>query len=200
MGDLDLQNNTKSDINNAQQFKIVEVIRHPEYSSSSAYHDLALLRIKGSVSFSRTVCPICIWTKPNVEFQSLEACGYGQTGIGEWINLENAPINNKPVCGSSILFSFKDENQSLTLLKVTLNPVETKACSKFFPPDRKLRNGLLSQHICAVDPEGRQDTCLVSFCWILFDDGDDDFQFFVRGTAVVRYRLNFLPVKKRIHF
>lgn len=56
---------------------------------------------------------------------------------------------------------YTDDEKSLNLLKVTLSPVEINVCSEFHPPDRRLRNGLSNQHICAVDPEARQDTCMV---------------------------------------
>lgn len=79
LGDLDLQNDT--DNQNAQEFRIAEVIQHPFYKSNLAYHDLALLRLNESVTVTNTVCPACIWTNSTVEFQSLEACGYGQIGV-----------------------------------------------------------------------------------------------------------------------
>lgn len=48
----------------------------------------------------------------------------------------------------------------MNLLKVTLSSVEATVCSEFYPPDRKLKSGLSHEQMCAVDPEGRQDTCM----------------------------------------
>lgn len=47
LGDLDLEND--DDNQHAQQYSVVEVIQHPEYSSQSRYHDLALLKLNDSV-------------------------------------------------------------------------------------------------------------------------------------------------------
>jgi Trypsin len=47
LGDLNL--NSSLDDKYAQQLDIVEMIRHPEYKSSSAYNDIALLRLKTPV-------------------------------------------------------------------------------------------------------------------------------------------------------
>lgn len=48
MGDLDLY--SAKDDRYAQQVEIAEIIRHPEFNFSSAYHDIALLRLKKSVT------------------------------------------------------------------------------------------------------------------------------------------------------
>jgi transmembrane protease serine 9 len=46
LGDLNLY--SSQDDNYAQQLEIDDVIRHPDYKISSAYDDIALLRLKGS--------------------------------------------------------------------------------------------------------------------------------------------------------
>ncbi|XP_052564682.1 uncharacterized protein LOC120421257 isoform X2 [Culex pipiens pallens] len=49
------------------------------------------------------------------------------------------------------------QKRTPTLLKVSLKPISNEQCSEFYPPTRRIRQGLQDQHLCAVDEE--MDTC-----------------------------------------
>ncbi|XP_058818807.1 serine protease 53-like isoform X2 [Topomyia yanbarensis] len=117
----------------AQQLKIVEIIRHPEFKFALSYNDIALLRLEKNVTLHETVSPACLWTEEEeVRFPSLQATGWGDTGFA----LARTP----------------------SLLKVTLKPITNEECSSFYSSaNRKLRDGLKASQICAGDE--RMDTC-----------------------------------------
>ncbi|XP_072938402.1 serine protease snk-like [Epargyreus clarus] len=47
---------------NIQDIEIEKLIHHPEYLPTQPYHDIALLKLKSKVSFSRKIHPACIST------------------------------------------------------------------------------------------------------------------------------------------
>ncbi|XP_058448537.1 uncharacterized protein LOC131428540 [Malaya genurostris] len=116
----------------AQQLRIVEVIRHPQYKFAFSYDDIALLRLDKNVTLHDTVAPACLWIDEDVRFPTMEATGWGDTGFA----LERTP----------------------SLLKVTLKPITNEKCSEYYSSaNRKLRDGLRATQICAGDE--RMDTC-----------------------------------------
>lgn len=48
LGDLNLD--SEDDNEHAQQFTIIEIIKHPDSRKKYRYHDLALLKLNGSVT------------------------------------------------------------------------------------------------------------------------------------------------------
>ncbi|XP_053675900.1 transmembrane protease serine 9-like [Anopheles nili] len=74
LGDLDLY--SSKDDRYAQQIEIAEIIRHPEFNFSSAYHDVALLRLKKSVTVTDFVTPACLYTNDSLTFEKLYATGW----------------------------------------------------------------------------------------------------------------------------
>ncbi|XP_055640649.1 uncharacterized protein LOC129778038 [Toxorhynchites rutilus septentrionalis] len=130
-GDLNIE--TSEGDKFAQQLKIVEIFRHPQHRFSAHYHDIALLKLEHPVELSDIVTPACLWTDEEVRFKVLEATGWGRTGYVE--------------------------NQTPILLKVALKPMENEECSRVYlnGTDRKLKLGLQSHQICAVDE--KMDTC-----------------------------------------
>uniref|UniRef100_A0A182PPT2 Peptidase S1 domain-containing protein n=1 Tax=Anopheles epiroticus TaxID=199890 RepID=A0A182PPT2_9DIPT len=74
LGDLDLY--SPKDDRYAQQVEIEEIIRHPEFNFSSAYHDIALLRLKKSVTVTDFVTPACLYTNDSLTFDKLHATGW----------------------------------------------------------------------------------------------------------------------------
>uniref|UniRef100_A0A182PE76 Peptidase S1 domain-containing protein n=1 Tax=Anopheles epiroticus TaxID=199890 RepID=A0A182PE76_9DIPT len=129
-GDLNLYNDTDDQF--AQQYRIVEIIRHPEHRFSAKYHDIALIRLEKSVTLNETVAPACLWSDEELRFNVLEAAGWGATGFGQ--------------------------SQTPVLLKVSLKPVERNRCDQFYRAgDRGLRDGLQDYQLCAGDV--KMDTC-----------------------------------------
>ncbi|XP_053692147.1 uncharacterized protein LOC128740611 [Sabethes cyaneus] len=116
----------------AQQLKIVQVIRHPDYKFSLSYNDIALLRLEKNVRLHETVSPACLWIDSEVRFSALEATGWGDTGYAQ--------------------------DRTPSLLKVTLKPTTNKKCSEFYDSSiRILRDGLKETQLCAGDE--LMDTC-----------------------------------------
>lgn len=129
LGDLNLY--SADDDQYAQQFGIAQIIRHPEHKFAASYHDVALLKLDGNVTLDQTVLPACLWRDQEVRFRRLTATGWGSIGFAK----KQTPI----------------------LLKVELTPIRTEQCSEWYPPTRKLRQGLQDQHLCAIDE--LMDTC-----------------------------------------
>uniref|UniRef100_A0A182WMK8 Peptidase S1 domain-containing protein n=1 Tax=Anopheles minimus TaxID=112268 RepID=A0A182WMK8_9DIPT len=115
----------------AQEYSIASFRRHPEHEFRTEYHDIALVTLDRAVTLTSAVVPACLWTGAQVPVRRLEAAGFGQTSFGG----DRTPI----------------------LLKVQLSPVEIGACSRFYPPGRRRRQGLIEQQLCAADE--RMDTC-----------------------------------------
>uniref|UniRef100_A0A182Q718 Peptidase S1 domain-containing protein n=1 Tax=Anopheles farauti TaxID=69004 RepID=A0A182Q718_9DIPT len=129
-GDLNLFNDTDDQF--AQQYKIAEIIRHPEHRFSAKYHDIALFKLQKNVTLNETVAPACLWSDDEIRFRTLEAAGWGATGFGQ--------------------------SQTPLLLKVSLKPVGRDQCDRLYRVgDRGLRDGLQDYQLCAGDVE--MDTC-----------------------------------------
>uniref|UniRef100_A0A182PJK4 Peptidase S1 domain-containing protein n=1 Tax=Anopheles epiroticus TaxID=199890 RepID=A0A182PJK4_9DIPT len=131
-GDLNIYSD--EDDTYAQQIKIVNIMRHPEYSFRLRYYDIALMKLEHDITVHETVAPACLWLDDEVRFKELESAGWGQTGFGE------APT---PI-----------------LLKITLKPMSNENCTVHYTSStvRGLERGLDPHHICAGDV--RMDTCL----------------------------------------
>ncbi|KFB49520.1 AGAP009249-PA-like protein [Anopheles sinensis] len=129
-GDLDLYNDTDDSF--AQQYNIVEIIRHPEHRFSAKYHDIALIKLEKNVILNDTVAPACLWDEEEIRFNSFESAGWGATGVGQ--------------------------SQTPILLKVTLQPIEKSKCDQTYRVgDRGLKQGLQDYQLCAGDAQ--MDTC-----------------------------------------
>nr|XP_029708525.1 uncharacterized protein LOC109417650 isoform X2 [Aedes albopictus] len=130
-GDLNLE--TDEDDEYAQQYKIVQIYRHPLHRFGVKYHDIALIKMEQPVRLHDTVCPACLWIDPEIRFTEFIATGWGSTG------------------------PFEDHTPSL--LKVSLKPMESSKCGKFYTSElvRGLSAGLHENHLCAVDE--KMDTC-----------------------------------------
>ncbi|EDS26072.1 tryptase [Culex quinquefasciatus] len=130
LGDIDLYSSVDDEW--VQQFRIVKIVRHPEHRFTANYHDIALLKLdRNVVQQDGTVIPACLWTDDEVRFKKLVATGWGRTGVGS----EYTP----------------------KLLQVSLSPISDEECSVYYPTDRKLKQGLRAQHLCARDEQ--MDTC-----------------------------------------
>lgn len=64
---------------------IQNLIPHPNYTLSSSIHDIALLRLKYSISFSTSIRPICL---PPMQFRNKNFDEFPLTVVG-WGENEN---------------------------------------------------------------------------------------------------------------
>ncbi|GJQ73784.1 CLIPC1 [Trypoxylus dichotomus] len=130
LGDLDL----KSEEDNAQpqQFKVAQMIPHPEYKSSSDYHDIALLKLDSAVKYTAFVRPACL--DSNSQERRFIATGWG--------SLEFAGANSD------------------TLQKVDLDYFPDERCNQVFGSQRTLKDGVNATiQLCAGGFEAGKDTC-----------------------------------------
>ncbi|XP_055635856.1 transmembrane protease serine 9-like [Toxorhynchites rutilus septentrionalis] len=73
-GDLDLY--SPKDDRFAQQIDIAKIFRHPQFNSSSAYHDVALIKLVKPVTVTDFVTPACLYTNDSFSFPKLHATGW----------------------------------------------------------------------------------------------------------------------------
>lgn len=54
-------------------------MRHPEYSSSFMYHDIALIELDQAVTFTNNIKPVCLEVEQNMkrENRNFTITGYG---------------------------------------------------------------------------------------------------------------------------
>ncbi|CAO1432044.1 unnamed protein product [Diamesa tonsa] len=121
IGDFDLLSDTDDEY--VQQMYIADIIRHPEYSISSNYHDIALIKVDREIKMNRYVVPACIQHGPTNN--NLEAGGYGTTGFGE--------------------------EKSNKLMKVNLRSIDQKECKDYYHnfDEQKLGRGIVEEQFCA---------------------------------------------------
>ncbi|XP_055851499.1 serine protease snake-like [Episyrphus balteatus] len=110
-------------------YGVVNVTVFPEYTSSLAYDDIAILELNERTWYP----PVCLWNCEDLNTADATAIGYGLTefaGMG-----------------------------SEELLKVNLTIFSPEYCEPFFKRQRKFKLGLSDAHICAGDKDGVKDTC-----------------------------------------
>ncbi|XP_045482161.1 serine protease snake-like isoform X2 [Harmonia axyridis] len=120
----------------AQMFSVVERISHPNYSSTSKYNDIALLKLDKPVQFSENVLPICLSTSASDINQKLIATGWGKTEV-------NGP-------------------RSDALLRVNLEYFSNPICNNAYADVSKkdLPEGVSEEkQICAGSKTDSRDTC-----------------------------------------
>ncbi|XP_058814555.1 transmembrane protease serine 9-like [Topomyia yanbarensis] len=88
-GDLDLY--SAKDDHFAQQQDIAEIIRHPEFNFTSAYHDVALIKLAKPVTVTDFITPACLYTNESLSSQKLYATGW------DFYTDVSPPIYNTPL-------------------------------------------------------------------------------------------------------
>jgi len=83
LGELDYLSET--DDARPKDYKIVQRIIHPNYKSTSSYHDIALFRLEKDVEFSPFVRPICLNTDNMLRPPAIIATGWGKTDVGKLV-------------------------------------------------------------------------------------------------------------------
>lgn len=131
LGDLDLTKDT--DDASPKDFLVKRVIRHPEYKSSSRYHDIALIELNATVEFNEYMKPACL----NAAKTTNRDVNYIATGWG--------------------LTAFAGEKSDI-LQKVELQDVPINVCKEKYQYDRRLQSGIVEDwQLCVGAPN--KDTC-----------------------------------------
>ncbi|KAM8705163.1 hypothetical protein ACLKA7_009593 [Drosophila subpalustris] len=116
-----------------QDIKILIIILHPKYRSSSYYHDIALLKLTKRVQFSELVRPACLWQMPDLPIKIVVATGWGRT---EFLKAK-----------------------SNALRQVDLDMIKQQRCKQIYRKERRLPNGIIDSQFCAGHLPGGKDTC-----------------------------------------
>ncbi|XP_044260065.1 serine protease snake-like [Tribolium madens] len=126
-----------NDKNRRQELKIEERIPHPEYKSSSHYHDIGLLKLETEAKMNPYARPACLFSRNEIPTERAIATGWGHTTwAGEGSN---------------------------KLLKVTLDLFDHNTCNASYKNQisRRLKNGIVDDlQVCAGSKDGEEkDTC-----------------------------------------
>ncbi|XP_031639186.1 serine protease persephone-like, partial [Contarinia nasturtii] len=111
-------------------YEIQKIVRHPDYSRLK--NDIALIRVKNSISFTTEIRPVCLhMPEYDINFEEdLTLPGWGKT---------------------------ESNKKSNYLLKTKLKMMPLSECNETI----KLywREGINERHYCAYDPLGKNDAC-----------------------------------------
>ncbi|XP_055545243.1 uncharacterized protein LOC129730163 [Wyeomyia smithii] len=131
LGDTNLA--SQEDDRYAQDIKIKKFTPHPSYQRTQKYSDIALIELEQDAKLDVSVCPICLWSKDNLQTFTggFQAVGFGLTDFAS--------------------------DPSPTLQKVTLNYWDYNECNSNLPRPRSLFKGLTSDQFCSKTPS--KDTC-----------------------------------------
>ncbi|XP_034663904.1 serine protease snake isoform X1 [Drosophila subobscura] len=116
-----------------QDIKILIIILHPKYRSSSYYHDIALLKLTKRAQLSELVRPACLWQVPELQIKSVVAAGWGRT---EFLGAK-----------------------SNVLRQVNLDLIPQLRCKQMYRKERRLPRGIIDAQFCAGYLPGGRDTC-----------------------------------------
>ncbi|XP_031627884.1 serine protease persephone-like [Contarinia nasturtii] len=121
---------------------IQEIIRHPDYKSSTKKNDIALVRLAQRIQFTENIRPACLRTdltdiRPEIE---MLVTGWGTTSSERTVRpsiLLKTNVTSMPLqlCNTTLLNYNRDANQP------------------------SLREGLSQSQCCAFDPMARNDAC-----------------------------------------
>lgn len=134
LGELDLSRN--DDGSEPEDYDIDKIIVHPDYRYPQKYNDIALLRLRNIVRFTKFIRPACLYTKQDIPQRKAVATGWGKT------DYLAANTNNK-------------------LLKVALDVLSNDRCSRTYKQNKNLPEGIKSTMLCVGDLQGGKDTCQV---------------------------------------
>ncbi|XP_055699161.1 serine protease snake-like [Phlebotomus papatasi] len=131
LGDHDLLK--PSEGSRPQDFRIKEIIRHPDYRVPLKYHDIALIRLNGHAKMGKFVRPACLWQSSSINYTHAIATGWGQIEY-------SGP-------------------KSDVLMKVVLNITSNENCNKEYDIARTLPQGIIESQLCAGFDSSGKDTC-----------------------------------------
>lgn len=81
LGEADLSSKNE----NVVDYETQEFIKHPNYNSITNFNDIALIKLKVNVKFSKNIRPACLHQKNDeiLTGQNAIAIGFGRTSYGE---------------------------------------------------------------------------------------------------------------------
>ncbi|KAL1489984.1 hypothetical protein ABEB36_013904 [Hypothenemus hampei] len=127
--------NLKDTENYVQEIIIEKFVNHPEYKRPKKYHDIAILFLRKSATFSAFVRPACLNTVEEIVYPQAKATGYGKT-------------------------SHDGLDTSQILLKVDLDIIPNSICCKYLRfRKHEMPENLVKQMMCAGDLKEGRDTC-----------------------------------------
>ncbi|XP_066150913.1 transmembrane protease serine 9-like [Euwallacea fornicatus] len=125
------------DLEQMQQFNIIQKIAYPEYTVSTNYHDIGLVKLDRKAKLNTWTRPACLYTSKSSPWTKAIATGWGKVEFG----------------GS----------ESRELRKVTLELYNDTFCGKVYRRESastRLKEGIKDDlMICAGDSEELKDTC-----------------------------------------
>ncbi len=114
-----------------KDYEIEKVINHEQYDKKKVYNDIALIKLKKNVEFTKNVRPACLSYSEIDAGTKLTVSGFGKT--------ENKTVSSR-------------------LLKVDLTVITEESCKKEYGTKfKELRQGITKDQICTFD-EGK-DAC-----------------------------------------
>ncbi|XP_049531472.1 serine protease snake-like [Anopheles darlingi] len=119
---------------NRVDFDIAQITRHPQYRNSRSYHDIALVRLNGTVRFSKIIRPACLWVEPTLNISRFVATGFGR------VSEDVYEVSKK-------------------MMKVQLDLFPAADCDLLYRENRRFRNGIDDGQICVGSLTGNKDTC-----------------------------------------
>ncbi|XP_053692151.1 serine protease snake-like [Sabethes cyaneus] len=125
--------NLKNEYDNQLDIEVSSIHRHPEYIFRSVYHDIALVKLREPVRFTKVIRPACLWTGHAVNVSSVIATGFGLTGIGE--------------------------QKAEVLRKVMLDFLDTQECADQYAGAKGFHRGIIDEQLCVGSKRGGKDTC-----------------------------------------
>lgn len=132
---------TDNDNSQYQDFNVSKVFKHPNYTFSSTYNDIALLKLNRPVIFNEFVQPACLHSSKEFNYFGDK---FVIAGWGEAKSLANE--------GSS------------HLKKAYVTVLPHNICSEAYPKSRRLHNGIVEElQLCAGSYDDETDTCGVQF-------------------------------------
>lgn len=132
LGELDFTSDDDGSV--YADYTVHRIIVHPKYRYPLKYYDIALIKLKDQVKFTKYIRPACLYNKEPIEYSQAIATGWGKT---DYVATE---ISDK-------------------LLKVSLDIYNTDHCVKTYKKEKNLPNGILDNMLCAGDLAGGKDTC-----------------------------------------
>lgn len=105
----------------AIDYKVDDMIRHPNYKLKKKYYDIALIRLATEVAFSKYIRPACLWQSANVNSTKSVAIGFGTTGYME--------------------------EKTGVLLKVGLDVINNQECSDYHDSEDSLDQGIVNAQV-----------------------------------------------------
>ncbi|XP_055599595.1 transmembrane protease serine 9-like [Uranotaenia lowii] len=113
---------------------VSEAITHPEYTTGSMYNNIAVLKLRNRIKFSRNAKPACIWHSFDIPSPQLQVAGVGRRDINDFA--QYGEVDGLPL------------NSTIVNLMPRANVNTRQNCSIAPEFQQKLTRGLAREHLC----------------------------------------------------